>query len=75
MIFSPAGRSFVTVGADAWVKVWDFPGQRAEKAWELRWPVLGVAFAPDGRHFATANGNSTIYLFRPGMGTEAMASR
>ncbi len=35
-------------------------------AGELRMPgpVRGLAFAPDGRHLATANGNGTVYVVR-----------
>ncbi|MFO0964376.1 MAG: WD40 repeat domain-containing protein [Gemmataceae bacterium] len=62
--FAPDGQTFVTVGEDGFVKHWDAATHRPQRSWELRWPVLGVAFAADGRHFATANSNGTIYIFR-----------
>ena len=27
-------------------------------------PITCVAFSPDGRHLATANGNGTVYILR-----------
>jgi hypothetical protein len=39
------------------------------RSWDLRVPVQpekpfvrGLAFTPDGKHVATANGNTTLYL-------------
>jgi WD40 repeat protein len=34
------------------------------REWELLGPVHDVAFAPDGWHLATANGNGTVYILR-----------
>jgi hypothetical protein len=32
--------------------------------WRLPGPVYDLAFASDGRHIATANGNGTVYILR-----------
>ncbi|MBY0528532.1 MAG: protein kinase [Gemmataceae bacterium] len=54
------------LGADlaGHVVLWDWPSRKILLEWQLPGAVHGVAFAPDGRHFITANGNGTIFLFR-----------
>ena len=32
--------------------------------WQIRGPIQGLAFAADGRHLASANGNGTVYILR-----------
>jgi hypothetical protein len=34
------------------------------REWTLPGVVHDVAFAPDGRHLATANGNGSVYILR-----------
>jgi hypothetical protein len=67
--FAPDGRSFVTVGfQDAIARVWDPRNGKLRETIRLCEPgpyhVNGVRFAADSRHFATAMGNGTVYLFR-----------
>lgn len=42
--------------------LWDILSQRTLHEWQLRCPTHQVAFGPDGRHLAVANGN--IYVLR-----------
>ena len=63
--FAPDSQTFVSVGDDKTVKIWNAKTAKLIESWELRWPILNVAFTPDGRHFVTANGNNTVYVFRP----------
>jgi hypothetical protein len=44
--------------------VWDAAAAKKLSEWELPGRVYTVAFAPDGRHIATANANATIYILR-----------
>ena len=44
--------------------VWDVEKRNVLKSWELPGGVGAVAFAADGRHLATANGNGTVYILR-----------
>ena len=46
------------------VVVLDMPAGKKEKEWQFPGPVHGLAFAPDSRHLAVANGNGTIYILR-----------
>ena len=62
--FAPDGQSFVSVGDDAHVILWNAASGAVKKDWELRTPIHGVAYAPDSRHFVSANANGTVYVFR-----------
>src|SRR5262249_10284475 len=65
--FAPDGATFVTTGDDAAAHAWDAGGGKHVNAWsDLRFPIPAAAYAPDGRHLAFANANSTIYLLRLG---------
>jgi serine/threonine protein kinase/WD40 repeat protein len=68
--FASDGQSFVSVGEDAHVILWDAASGAVRKDWELRTPIHGVACAPDSRHFVTANANGTVYVFRINETTE-----
>jgi WD40 repeat protein/serine/threonine protein kinase len=64
LAFSPDGQLLVGAYADGNVIVWDLTTSRQYDTWKLPGFIFGVAFASDGRHIATANANSTIYIFR-----------
>jgi WD40 repeat protein len=47
------------------VIVWDLSkGKRLTTFGRFPFPVNSVAFAADGRHLATANGDGTFYVLR-----------
>jgi WD40 repeat protein len=63
--FAPDGKTFFSAGEDKSVKVWSTATGALVHEWsDLRFAVHGVACAPDSRHVAFANANSTIYLLR-----------
>jgi WD40 repeat protein len=63
--YSPDGRLVASVGLDGRVIIWE-PAARKRKVREWQFPgaVLHVAFAPDGRHLSTVNGNGSVYVLR-----------
>jgi len=58
------GRSMVSAGSDGQLIWWDFPSGKKLDTWQFPGPIHDVAFANDGRHIATANGNGSIYVIR-----------
>jgi WD40 repeat protein/tRNA A-37 threonylcarbamoyl transferase component Bud32 len=64
LAFSPDGHLLVGADSDGNIIVWDLASSRQYEVWKVPGAVLGVAFASDGRHIATANANSTTYIFR-----------
>jgi WD40 repeat protein len=64
LAFAPDGTALISAGHDGRLVFWETATGRKRREWELRVPLFGVAFAGDGRHLATANGNGTVYLFR-----------
>jgi len=61
--FSPDDKLMATAGAGT-LQVLEAAGLKPVREWQLPGPVHAVAFAHDGRHIATANGNGTVYIFR-----------
>ena len=56
------GNRFATVDRIGQVRAWETKTGKPVREWELRMPVGGVTFTPDGKHIVTANGNGTLYL-------------
>jgi len=53
--FSPDGRRLVSGWSDGWIRIWEIPSGRECASFRAHHRgVLSVAFAPDGRSFATA---------------------
>lgn len=61
---APDGKTAVSSGADGRVILWEVASASSLRQWQLPGPVFGAAFAHDGRHLATANGNGTVYILR-----------
>jgi WD40 repeat protein len=68
LAMGPEGRRFASAGLDNSVKVWDLAGGKELRSWDFHLPASGrpfvraMAFTPDGKGLATANGNTTLYL-------------
>jgi len=56
------GSRFATTDKDGQVRVWDTKTGKQLREWELKMPVRGFVFTPDGKHLVTANSNGTVYL-------------
>jgi WD40 repeat protein len=68
LTFSPSAPLVATCGEDGTVRLWqrtaDGPRVRTIGPGPFGGPVRSVAFTPDGRYLATANGNGMVYLLR-----------
>ncbi|MEK7216233.1 MAG: WD40 repeat domain-containing protein, partial [Chloroflexota bacterium] len=64
IVIGPDGKSVASCGRDGRVILWDAVTGAKLREWQLPGPVHAVAFAADGRHLATANGNGTVYILR-----------
>ena len=62
LLVSPAGDTFLTIGADREVKAWSVRTVRELRSWKLPAAVNGAAYAPDGRRVVTANADGTAYV-------------
>ena len=58
----PDGARFATVDSTGQVRAWETKTGKQVREWELRMPIGGLAFTPDGKHVVSANGNGTLYL-------------
>jgi WD40 repeat protein len=71
LAFSPARSLLATCGEDGTVRLWDYSADTPDVQVLGRGPfggaVRAVAFTPDGRYMATANGNGAVYLLRSGV--------
>ena len=66
---SADGKRFATSGQDNVVKVWDTESGKLLREWSFELPgltnrafVRALAFTPNGKHLATANSNTTLFL-------------
>jgi WD40 repeat protein len=62
--FSPDGTRLASAGQDGRVVLRDAFSAAQVGEWQLPGRVESVCFAQDGRHFASANYNGTVYIFR-----------
>jgi WD40 repeat protein len=61
---SPDGTRFATAGTDNVVKLWETATGRELRQWATGCQVRNLAYTPDGKHVATANSNTTLYLLQ-----------
>ncbi|MDB6071264.1 MAG: hypothetical protein JWL81_2435 [Verrucomicrobiales bacterium] len=63
MAVSADGRFLATAGRTGGVVLWDVPGRRSVRRWEIP-PVSNLQFSPDGLHLA-AGGTGGAWLLNP----------
>ena len=66
VVYSPDGKNLVSADDQGRVIVRDPVNGAEKRRWKLPGEVIGLAFAPDNVHLATANANGTIYILRLG---------
>lgn len=64
LAYSSVENVLAACGLDGRVIVWNTDTRNKVHEWPLPGIVYNVAFAPDGRHLAIANSNSTIYILQ-----------
>ena len=62
LLVSPAGDTFLTIGADREVKAWSLRGVKELRSWKMPVAVNGAAYTPDGKRVVTANADGTAYV-------------
>jgi WD40 repeat protein len=62
--FAPDGKALVSSDYQGEMILWDVTAGDKRLAWQLPGTIQSAAFAPDGRHLATANVNGTVYVLR-----------
>ncbi len=68
LAISPDDKMLATSSDKGGIFLWELASGKKLKEWRLPFRVLQVAFAPDARHLAVANGNGTISILRLGKG-------
>jgi len=64
LVYAPDGKTLISSHRDGAIILWDAASGSRQDTITLPGPVHGLALANDGRHLATANGNSTAYILR-----------
>jgi WD40 repeat protein len=64
LVYTPNGKQLISAHFSGQIIVWDAVSGEKKSEWKLPGAVNGLAVAPDGRHLATANGNSTVFILR-----------
>jgi WD40 repeat protein len=62
--FVPDGKTLVSTDYQCGMVLWDVAAGDRRREWQFPGRVQAAAFAPDGRHLATANVNGTVYVLR-----------
>jgi WD40 repeat protein len=57
VVFSPSGAYLAGISTDGRVSVWGMATQRVHRTWDGGEAGFGLAFSPDGKKLASANGN------------------
>lgn len=74
LLVSPAGDTFLTIGADREVKAWSLRAVKELRSWRMPVAVNAAAYSPDGRRVVTANADGTAYVLElPAAGQDAAA--
>jgi WD40 repeat protein len=66
VVFSPDGKTLASPEADGQLLLSDVATGQKLREWRMPGLVNEVAFARDGRHLVTANGNGTVSVIRLG---------
>jgi WD40 repeat protein len=61
---TPDGKTLASAGEKGEVVVWDAASGKKLRDWRFPGRVECLAFASDGQHLATGNGNGTVYILR-----------
>jgi WD40 repeat protein len=61
---TPDGKTLASAGEGGEVIVWDATSGKKLRDWRFPGRVKCLAFASDGQHLATGNGNGTAYILR-----------
>jgi WD40 repeat protein len=62
--FGPDSKTLLVATGDGHLVWWGIGKLDRRQEWNFPGAIHGVSYAPDGRHFATANSNGTVYLIR-----------
>ncbi|MGE3806978.1 MAG: WD40 repeat domain-containing protein, partial [Gemmataceae bacterium] len=64
MALHPHRKSLLTCDNTAHVKLWNVQTGEELRAWQIPGGVNAFAFSSDGKRFASANSNGTVYVYR-----------
>ena len=63
--FSPDGNTFVSVGGDTTVKLWNLDGTLRQMFKGHQDGIYDISFSPDGQFLASTNADKTIRIWEP----------